>query len=120
MGKKSKSFLVTGVANTSVEDAGLASTESEVRRCTRIFLNLTGHAANKIQVWLEREKLQEWYDYHFQTPASSGSTNVQFGSTLLHSIDVDVEIPAGQTLKVVLACGGTNKNVYGSYEYEVE
>lgn len=114
-----QSFSVTGSANSTVEDTGLASTEAEHKHCKKVLVYLSGIVANKIQLWLEREKLAEYYDYHFATVESTGSTNVQKGSTLLHEIPVDVDIPVGQTLKVALQCGATAKNLFGSYVFDL-
>jgi len=113
-----QSFAVTGVANVSTKDTGIESTETEKRRVTKLQVRVSGAVGNKIQLWLDREKLAEWYDYFFLTEASTGSTNIQVCTNRILEMETNVEVPLGQKLQVAIECGATAKNLSGSYIYE--
>jgi len=120
MAVRGKAFTITGQANADTFDtAGLESTEVEKRYCERVIINVSGYAGNLIELWLDREKIFEIYDYHLQTDASSGSTNVQYATNKLNEIPVELEIPVGRKLQVSINCGGTAKNVFGTYVYHI-
>jgi hypothetical protein len=114
-----KAFSITGVANTTTFATDyLESTEAEKKHCDSIILNLSGQVGNTIQVWLDREKLFEVYDYSLDTAEASG-TNAYKSVQKLLQILVDQDIPLGALLKVAISCGGTAKNVYGTFVYHL-
>jgi len=118
MAKYAKAFSITGVANTAVEDKGISSSEADHKHLEKIIINLTGHAGNKIEVWFEREKFFEIYDYNLDT-SEAASTNVLKSTTKLNEIEIDSDIPIGKTIQAVIRCGATAKDVYGSYVYHL-
>lgn len=114
-----KAFTITGVINTVTPDSlGLESTEAEKKHCDSIIANVSGHIGNTIQVWLDREKRFEIYDYSLDTAEASG-TNMYKSVEKLKEIPVDLDIPVGSKLVVQIACGGTAKNLFGTYVYHL-
>jgi len=113
-----QSFSVTGVANSEVLDSGISSTETEKKKVISILICVSGYAGNMVRGWLEREKKLEIYDYVLDTSEASG-TNAYRSTTKIIQIPVELEIPVGQTFKVGIYCGGTGKNIYGAYQYEI-
>jgi len=118
MAKYAQAFKITGVANDTAEDGGIKSSEAEVKHLEKIVLNVTGHAGNLIEVWFEREKFYQVYDYSLDTAEASG-TDIYKSTRKLTEIEIDREIPMGKTISVAIKCGATNKDVYGSYVYRL-
>lgn len=114
-----QAFTIAGVANVTTFDTGLESTQAEPKKLLAILVNLSGYAANFVQLWKENEKIADAYDYHFQTEASSGSTNVQYAMNKLNRLDLELDIPVGERVKAGLKCGATTKNLFGCYVYDV-
>ncbi len=118
--KYSEAFSIIGVANTTTFDAGLASTESEQRMITRVFLHVSGQIGNIILANIEREKIMEFYDYLIETDETTGSTNQQKSVHKINEVEIGHDLPVGRTFKIGIKCGSTQKDVYGSYEYELK
>jgi len=114
-----KTFSITGVANTTTFATDyLESTETEKKHCESILANLSGHAGNIVEIWLDREKRIGIYDYSLDTAEAAG-TNAYKSVQKLLQIPVDLEIPIGSQLKVGLNCGATNKNLFGTFIYHL-
>lgn len=114
-----KDFTITGVANiTTFDSPGLISPRGEKRHVDSITVNLSGHAGNKIEVWLDREKRITVYDYSLDTSEASG-TNMFKSVVKKAEIPVDLDVPEGATLNVAITCGATPKNVFGTYNYRI-
>lgn len=118
MAKYAKAFKITGLANLAVEDAGIKSSEGDHKHLEKIILSVTGQAGNVIEVWFEREKFFEIYDYSLDTSEASG-TNMYKSTAKLREIEIDRDIPVGKTIQAVIRCGASNKDVYGSYVYRL-
>lgn len=118
MANYAEAFKITGVANNVAEDPGITSSEGDHKYLDKVILNVTGHAGNIIEVWFEREKFYEVYDYSLDTAEASGS-NAYKSVHKLTEIEIDRDIPIGKTINVAIRCGATNKDVYGSYVYHL-
>lgn len=118
-GKRYQTFSVTGVANKTVDDTGLESTQAEPKTIKAIHITTSGQAGNWVEVWLEQERLASVIDYLVHTYASAGSTNVQMATNYLTKLELDHSLPVGQRLKVSIKCGATLKVLHGMYEYEL-
>ena len=114
-----QSFRITGVANSTTYDSGLKSTEARKKRLLSLLLQVSGIASNDIQGWHEQEKVTDIPDEMLDTDESTGSTNTQKAMSRLNEVDVGLDIPAGETYKIAIKCGATNKNLVGMYRYEV-
>lgn len=114
-----KKFAVTGVINTTTFDAGIQSTEAEPRNIKAINISVSAYQGNIVEVWVEREKLQEHYDYVLNTHEAAGAANAYKSTNKIIRISIDVELKVGDTMKVAVTCGGTATNIYGTYEYEL-
>lgn len=119
MSRRYQAFTITGVANVETFDGGLESTQAEPKRLIALLVHLSGYAANFVQLWREKEKLAEVYDYHFVTEADLGAANFPYVTNRLTRLDLEIDIPIGQRLKAALKCGATTKNLFGCYVYEV-
>ena len=119
MAKYGHAFSITGEENKTTPDDGLSSPETEKRHVEKIILNVSVHIGNTIQVWMDREKFFEIYDYSLDTvEAAAGDT--PYKSTRKQSeIEIDREIPQGATMNVAIKCGGTASNVHGTYIYRL-
>jgi hypothetical protein len=114
-----KRFTVTGVINTTTFDGGIQSTEAEPRNIKAINISVSAYQGNILEIWVEREKLQEHYDYVLNTHAAAGAADAYPSTNKMLRIPVDVELKIGDTMKVAITCGGTATNIFGSYEYEL-
>jgi len=120
MARRYESFTITGVANTTTFDSGITSTKEEPKKLLGLLIHLSGWAANIIELWLERERLMKVYDYNFPTDEGTGGANTQKCVNREAFIELQKDIPEGQTLKAAINCGATNKNVHGSYVYDLK
>jgi len=115
-----KKFAVTGSANVQVLDtAGVESTSDEKKTLHAVLLRVTGYAGNDIVVWREREKLAEVPDYLFDTEADLGAANFPYSTTKMQRLELELPIPVGETVKIGIVCGGTNKDISGAYVYSI-
>lgn len=114
-------FRVTGVANTVTYDVGLKSTELEKKKLVAIHINLNNLAATddvEVQGWHERAKVFEFPAYMFNRVTLNELPALQ-RFELRTEIPVDLDIPAGETFKIALACAAEAEDMRGVYEYEV-
>jgi hypothetical protein len=117
--KHYQSASVTGVISSTVLDTGIESTQAETKHVSAVWVYVTGHIGNFVEVWLEQERLAKIPDYFFITEETTGAANVQKATNRLTKITLDVQLPVGQKLQVAMNCGATAKNLSGCYEYEI-
>ena len=113
-----EAFTITGVANDTAWDPGLTGTEVRPKKLIALILFVTGQVGNLIQLDVERKTRLTLYDYHIDTDEQNADANTPKAVNKLSWIDIDVELPAGRTAMVGIACGATAKNVFGAYVYE--
>lgn len=113
-----KSFTVTGTANATVYDDGIASIEGETRHLISVIINVSGYAGNYIEGWMGTVKQVEIPDYLLNTDEASG-TNQYRATNKLIEIPIDKVLPMTEKFKVAIRCGATAKNIQGSYVYEI-
>lgn len=114
-----KAFKITGVANVETLDTGIQSSEAELKTVKSIILVVEAHIGNKVQVWLDQEKIGEVYDYAIVTLEASGTDMYKTVANRVLELEINVELSLGQTLQCGISCGGTDTDVYGSYRYEI-
>jgi len=114
-----KGFKIAGVINTTVYDDGIGSTESEKRRLVEVLLVVSNTIGNVLQAFIGNERVVDnVYDYHFDSFATTGAANVQRSTSKILRIEVDKELPTTDKFKLALQSGGTASDVYGVYVYE--
>ena len=114
-----KYFKVTGENNKTVYDAGLTSSAEAPKRLIGVMINVAAREGNKIQGWLEREKVFELPDHLIDTQELVGSDDFPMSMNALNEIPVGVDMPVGTTFKVAIESGGTKSDLYGAYRYEI-
>jgi len=114
-----KLFKITGVINSTVHDTGLTSSEEAHKRLKSILVNVEAREGNKVQGWLEREKVFDLYDHHLDTQELTGADTFPLSQNCLNEIPVGVDMPVGTTFKAAIECGATAKDLYGAYRYEI-
>lgn len=119
MSLRYQAFTITGFANKQTFDAGIESNQAESKKLIALLVHLSGYAANFVQIYKETEKIADVYDYHFVTEADLGAANFPYVTNRLTKIDLEIDIPLGERVKACLQCGGTVKNLFGCYVYEV-
>ncbi len=112
------SIFVQGVANSTVQHSGLVSTRTIRRNVLGVFLIVEKQVGNLVQIFVEREKFIELYDYNIDSYGQLGSSNSAVDTNKPHYFLVDKIIPEGETLYVAIQCGATVSKIYGGYEYE--
>ena len=114
--KRRTEVSVSGTASARVLGDALTSTESEKKTATSlIFTETTSTAQNDaiIEVWLESEQLMTFDIRHSLQTAVSATR--QYPTV----IDLGIEIPVGQTLKVGHTSGTTASDLTYNVEYEI-
>ena len=114
-----KYFKITGVINTTTYDDGLTSSAEAPKRLKSILINVTKHTDQKVQGWLEREKVHEIPAFCIDTQEMAGSNNHPKTMNKINEIPVGVDMPVGTTFKVAVECGATKIDLYGAYRYEI-
>jgi len=114
-----KHFKVTGEDSKTVYDDGIASSAEAPKRLKSIMINVAARKGNKIQGWLEREKVFELPDYLIDTQESEVGDTPPLSMNVLNEIPVGVDMPVGTTFKVAIESGATHSDIYGAYRYEI-
>ena len=115
-----KEFRLAGIANSTVYDMGLESTEKEPKTLISLLIQTSGYADNDIEGWLEKTKVFDLPDYLLDTVADTTSANQQYSAMRVNEIPVQVELGIGERFKVALRCGATPHNLKGAYVYEIK
>lgn len=113
-----KYFHINGAANATTYDGGLTSSAEAPKRLKSILLNLSIHDGNKIQGWLEREKVYDIPDYCIDTQETTGADTPPLSMNKINEIPVGVDMPVGTTFKVAIECVNA-AHVFGAYRYEI-
>ena len=115
-----KEISITGVLNKTTFDAGLASSKESPKKLLEVWLNVSGYADNVVELWHERERFATIPDKLLSTDADLGAANFPYSTIKILKVDVDRDIPIGETIKAAIRCGATAKNVQGCYVYELK
>jgi len=108
---------VSGTANTEVTSTFLTSTEEEPKKINRLFIYETTSTRQNdavVRVYVERERIVDipigmFLDWA-GTPTYPNAAGV---------IEIDVDLPVGQSLIVGHVSGSTASNVMFVAEYEI-
>ena len=119
MSLRYQAFTMLSDASKQKFDAGIESNQAEPKKLIGMLVHVTAQVGNRIQIYLDNEKLADIYDYHFDTVAVTGADTFPYSQSKLQKIDLEIDIPIGQRVKACIQCGGTLKTMYGSYIYEV-
>jgi len=114
-----KYFKVTGVASKTEYADGLTSSAEAKKRLISVMINVVAREGNKIQGWLEREKVFELPDALIDTQELTGADTFPLSGNAMNEIPVGVDMPVGTTFKVALESGATESDLYGAYRYEI-
>lgn len=114
-----KYFKVTGVASKTEYADGLTSSAEAKKRLISVLINVVAREGNKVQGWLEREKVFELPDALIDTQEESTADKHALSMNALNEIPVGIDMPIGTTFKVALESGTTESDLYGAYRYEI-
>lgn len=113
-----KYFHITGVAGTTTYDTGLVSSAEAPKRLKSVLINLSVHDGNRIQGWLEREKVHDIPDYCIDTQETTAADVQPLSMNKINEIPIGVDMPVGTTfMEAVEAVGAVH--VFGAYRYEI-
>ena len=110
---------LAGVVNTITYDDGLKSTEAEPKRLIEVELAVDQVIDNDVQGWHERQKVFDIPDRLIDVENSTGAINLAKPGARISSIDVNLDIPVGETFKLAIKCGATATDIMGCYVYEI-
>lgn len=114
-----KYFKVEGVASTTTFDSGLISSAEAKKRLMSVLINVTKHTEQKVQGWLEREKIFEVPAFCLDTQELTAADTHPKTMNKLNEIPVGVDMPVGTTFMIAVECGATKIDLYGAYRYEI-
>ena len=106
-------------ANKTTYADGLTSSAEAPKRLKSVVINIDLHSGDKVQGWLEREKVFELPDYCIDTQELTGADTFPFSMNKINEIPVGVDMPVGTTFRVALECGGVGATICGAYRYEI-
>ena len=113
-----KYFTKLGVANTTTMAAGLTSSAEAPKRLKSVMINVDLHTDNKVEGWLEREKVFELPDYLIDTQQVASENRSPMSLNKLNEIPVGVDMPVGTTFAAAIECVAA-ADLYGAYRYEI-
>lgn len=116
---KREALSVTGVANTTTEYLVVESTEEEPKVIHAIHVNVSAQVGNRVEIWQEREKVADLYDYLLDTREASG-TNQYKSIKKMQRIDLDIDLPIGEKIKIMMVSGSTATDLHGWVEYTIK
>lgn len=114
-------FRVTGKPNAVAFDDGLKSTETEKKKLVKCHIQLEKYANDEncdVQGWHERAKVFDFPQEFFSTELHTAVAR-SFAGAVFVEVEVDMEIPVGEALKVAISCAETAIDMRGVYEYEI-
>ena len=114
-----KYFSVTGVANSTVYDTGLTSSQEATKRLKSVMVNVSIQEGGKVQGWLEREKVFELPDHLIDTQETTGADTPPKSVNNLNESPVGVDMPVGTTFMVAIEGGAAGAAFSGAYRYEI-
>lgn len=114
-----KYFSKLGVANTTTMADGITSSQEAPKRLKSVMITITLHADNKVEGWLEREKVFELPDYLLDTTEFGVADTHPKSMNKLNEIPVGVDMPVGTTFKAAITCGASVATIRGAYRYEI-
>ena len=118
--KHYKKITITGEVNKTTFDDGLSSSKEEPKKLLEVWLNVSGYADNDVELWHERERFATIPDKLLGTDADLGGANFPYSTTKILNVEVQRDIPIGETIKTAITCGATAKNLQGCYVYELK
>ena len=104
-----RSETIIGQANKTVYGKGLTSTEAEKKKLKGLYIITSGRSDNYVEVWKESERIAEIND--MLLPLASDNPK--------QMVEIDVDIPVGQSVAPALRCGGTATTIRVVYVYEI-
>lgn len=116
MTKYYKRVVVSGTADTEILSDLLTSTEEEHKHIIALwFTETTGtlYGDSVIRAYVEREKIVDMSCRHFNTATPNDNR------VALPRLEIDTDLPVGQTLSVGHISGGTASNYEFVAEYEI-
>ena len=112
-----KAYTVVGVINVTTLDGGLVSLVEVPIRIEAILINTSAQEGNVIEGWIGNKRVLECYDYVFDTQEESTATQAPNSATKIVRLPIEMDVPAGQSFKIGVRCGGVANNLFGAYEY---
>lgn len=112
-----KSGTVSGTANTETLTKILTSTEEAPKTVNKLYvteITATENLDSMIRGYIERERIMEFDQRHLHDAFDS---DTRFGE--VPDIELNHDIPVGQSLSVGHVSGGTASNFAYTVEYEI-
>lgn len=119
MSLRYEGFTMLSDASKQKFHAGIESNQAEPKRLIGMLVHVSAQVGNRIQIYLDNEKLADIYDYLFDTVAVTGADTFPYSQNKLHKIDLEIDIPLGQRVKACVQSGVTPSTIFGAYIYEV-
>lgn len=110
-------FTVTGVANLTVLDDGLVSTEEEPKRIDAILICVTAYESNVIEGWIGNKRVLEIYDGVLDTIADLGAANFPYSTSKLGRVPIYIGLKVGEVFKIGVRSGAVLSSFEGAYEW---
>lgn len=113
-------FHVVGVANTTVLDGGLVSTQEEPKKLDAVLINTSVHLGNIIEGWIGNQRSLDIPDFLFDTRELNAATFASRSTSKILRLPVDLDIPVGQIYKIGVRSAGVGETIDGAYEYTIK
>lgn len=112
---KYQGFTVTGVATELVSDGGLQSTEKEPKYIKGILICVTAYESNILEGWIGNEMVLQIYDNVLDTIEDLGAANFPYSTSKKGEIEINLEIPIGQSFIIGIRSGAVLSSIEGAY-----
>lgn len=112
-------FAVTGIANKTVLDAGIQSTEKVKKTLISVLIQVSAYEDNTIEGWIQQLKVTELPDTLIDTIEVQAATIDGKSANRINEIPVAAPLEIGQVYQIGINCGATPHDIVGSYVFEI-
>jgi hypothetical protein len=112
-------FSVQGIANKTVLDTGIQSTEKVKKTLISVLVQVDAYNNNTIEGWIQQLKVTEIQDTLIDTIEREGDELMNKSANRINEIPVAAPLEIGQVYQIGINCGADPQVLSGSYVYEI-
>lgn len=112
-------FSVQGIANKTVLDAGIQSTEKVKKTLISVLVQVDAYNDNTIEGWIQQLKVTEIPDSLIDTVEREGDDNMNKAANRINEIPVAAPLEVGQVYQIGINSGADPQVLTGAYVYEI-
>jgi hypothetical protein len=112
-------FAVTGIANKTILDAGIQSTEKVKKTLISVLIQTSAYNGNTVEGWIQQLKVTEVAESLLDTVERESDEKMNKSANRINEIPVAAPLEIGQLYQIGINSGATPSDISGSYVYEI-